>query len=404
MAKKIIVFLILILLVIITTVWGLKYNKIKADSLAKKIETSKEQRNSIIQDLENIENNDNSIFRDYKEKANKKLQTLSLDEKIAQLFIVGTSLNSDFENLKKYQFGGYLFFRDFFNNKTEEQLKKEISGFQSYSRIPLLIAVDEEGGSVVRVSHNKNLIKQPFKSPSELYKIGGSQEIRKDTINKSTFLSNLGINLNFAPVVDITTNPNDYMYKRALQQEKDLTAMYARTVISASKDCNVSYTLKHFPGYGNNKNTHTETSVDTRTYEDIYYNDLEPFRAGIKEGAEIIMVSHNTVTSIDNKPASISTKIHELLRNELGFTGIIITDDIKMDAIQNEYTIQNAIIEAILAGNDMIIVTIDKNTKITYKDIIETVKTAIEEGKISSKLIDKLALNVLSWKYYKGLL
>ena len=194
------------------------------------------------------------------------------------------------------------------------------------------------------------------------------------------------------------------MYKRALQQEKDLTATYAKTVISASKDYNVSYTLKHFPGYGGNKDTHTEARVETRTYEEIYYNDLEPFRTGIKEGAEIIMVSHNTVTSIENKPASISKKVHELLRNDLNFTGIIITDDIIMSAIQNEYTIQNAIIEAILAGNDMIIISIDKNAKITYKDIIETVKTAIEEGKINKEDIDKIVLNILSWKYYKGLL
>lgn len=400
MMKRAISSLALMLLLIITTlIIFVKYNK--EDKLAKKIETSKGQRNSVMEELKDTKK---GIFSKYYEKAEKKLQTLTLDEKIAQLFVIGNSLNSDFENLKKYQFGGYLFFKDFFNNKTEEQLKKEISEFQSYSKIPLLIAVDEEGGSVVRVSHNKNLIKQPFKSPSELYKIGGFDEIRKDTINKSTFLSNLGINLNFAPVVDITTNPNDYMYKRALQQEKDLTAMYAKTVISASKDYNVSYTLKHFPGYGGNKDTHTEAGIDTRTYEDIYYNDLEPFRTGIKEGAEIIMFSHNTVTSIDNKPASISTKIHELLRNDLNFTGIIITDDIIMSAIQNEYTIQDAIIEAILAGNDMIIVTIDKNTKITYKDIIETVKTAIEEGKINEEDIDKIVLNILSWKYYKGLL
>ena len=400
MMKRAISSLVLMLLLIITTlIIFVKYNK--EDKLAKKIETSKGQRNSVMEELKDTKK---GIFSKYYEKAEKKLQTLTLNEKIAQLFVIGNSLNSDFENLKKYQFGGYLFFKDFFNNKTEEQLKKEISEFQSYSKIPLLIAVDEEGGSVVRVSHNKNLIKQPFKSPSELYKIGGFDEIRKDTINKSTFLSNLGINLNFAPVVDITTNPNDYMYKRALQQEKDLTAMYAKTVISASKDYNVSYTLKHFPGYGGNKDTHTEAGIDTRTYEDIYYNDLEPFRTGIKEGAEIIMFSHNTVTSIDNKPASISTKIHELLRNDLNFTGIIITDDIIMSAIQNEYTIQDAIIEAILAGNDMIIVTIDKNTQITYKDIIETVKTAIEEGKINEEDIDKIVLNILSWKYYKGLL
>lgn len=372
----------------------------------------KEQQDNVIENSENEESSEKDIFSEYYEKANEKLQTLSLDEKIAQLFIVGTSQNSDIEKLQQYQFGGYLFFSDFFSNKTEEQVKKEIDNFQEASKIPLLIAVDEEGGKVVRVSNHTKLSEEPFKSPSQLYKEGGFENIKQDTIKKSRFLSNLGINLNFAPVVDISINPKDYMYDRTIKEEKEITANYAKTVINASKKCNVSYTLKHFPGYGSNKNTHVVSSIDERTYEDIYNNDLEPFRAGIKEEAEVIMVSHNTVTNIDNKnPASISKKINDLLRDDLKFSGIIITDAINMGAIQENYTTDDAIVKAILAGNDMIIISIDKsttdkitNTKMTYETVIKSVQEALENGTINEEIIDKAVMRILAWKYYKGLM
>lgn len=352
------------------------------------------------------------IFEDYYEKANKKLQTLSLDEKIAQLFVVGTSKNSDFESLKKYQFGGYLFFKDFFTNKTADQVKKQINNFQASSNIALLIAVDEEGGKVVRVSSSTKLRNEPFKSPSELYEEGGFERIKKDTIEKSIFLENLGINLNFAPVVDISENEKDYMHERTLQQGKEQTIAYAETVISASKGYKVSYTLKHFPGYGSNKDTHKETSIDERTYEEIYQNDLEPFRAGIKEGAEVVMVSHNTVSSIDDTyPASLSKPIHELLRKDLNFSGIIITDAINMGAISEKYKTSDAIVSAILAGNDMMIISIDKSTtdkitktKVTYETAIKSVRDAVQNGKITEERINESVKRILAWKYLKGLM
>lgn len=377
------------------------------------IRKSKEQEENIIQDVNNEKNKEEDIFSSHYEKANEKLQTLSLDEKIAQLFIVGTSRNSDFEDLKNYQFGGYLLLKDyFFENKPEEQIRKEISDFQTYSNIPLLIAVDEEGGKVVRVSSNTKLRKEAFKSPSEVYMEGGFERIRQDTIQKSMFLENLGINLNFAPVVDISTNPDDYIYNRTLKQGKELTATYASTVISASKDYKVSYTLKHFPGYGSNKDTHKETSVDERTYEEIYQNDLEPFRAGIKAGAEVVMVSHNTVSSIDKtNPASLSKPIHELLREKLNFTGVIITDAINMGAIGEQYTTRDAIVKAILAENDMIIISIDKTskdkltrTKVTYETIIKSVKDAVQNGEITEDRINESVRRILAWKYAKGLM
>lgn len=371
-----------------------------------------EKTENSIEDSSKEQDFKNEIFSEYYEKANEKMKELTQEEKIAQLFVIGMSNNSDLEELKNYQFGGYLFFKDFFDNKTEEQVKQTIDNFQKNADIPLLIAIDEEGGRVVRASSNPKLAKEPFKSPRELYKNGGLEAIKQDTIKKSMFLERLGINLNFAPVVDIAISSEDYMFKRALQEGKELTAEYAKTVISASKAYKVSYTLKHFPGYGSNKDTHTGSSQDERTYEEIYNNDLEPFRAGIKVGAEVVMVSHNVVTSIDkNNPASISKEVHNLLRNDLGFNGIIITDDINMGAIKNEYTVADSIVKAIQAGNDMIIITIDKNskdkitnTKIDYKTVIESVKNALEKGEITDNDIDTALHRILAWKYYKGLM
>ena len=403
----IIVTIITILILIGISVFWLKQNDYVKENLENENKISEE--NVIEEQFDRIK--EYGIFGEYYEKAEQKLETLTIEEKIAQLFVIGNSANTDYTELQKYQFGGYLFFKEFFNEKTEKQVKNKIEQYQKASKIPLLMAVDEEGGIVVRISNNKNLSATPFKASSQIYNNGGFEAIKQDTINKSNFLNNLGINLNFAPVVDIANNPKDYMYSRSLQQDKDKTAIFAKTVIEASKGLGVSYTLKHFPGYGNNADTHIGSSIDKRTYEDIYNNDLEPFRAGIEAGAECVMVSHNIVTSIDDKnQASISSKVHTLLRDELNFKGIIITDALNMGAIRDENTIEDAIAKAITAGNDMIILSIDKNTtdkdgsKITYQRVINAVKNALNNKEIKPEILDEAVTRILAWKYYKEMM
>lgn len=338
---------------------------------------------------------DNGIFSDYYKVAFKKLQKMTLDEKIAQLLLVRYPDTSPVETLKKYQFGGYIFFAKDFKDKTKTEVKNTMNVLQKNAKIPLLTAVDEEGGTVVRVSSNPYLVSERFKSPSELYNQGGFKLIQEDTISKSRILRNLGLNLNLAPVVDVSTDPKDYMYERTLKQNTALTSTYAKTVIAASKGTGVSYTLKHFPGYGNNQDTHTGSSIDNRTYEEIVKNDLPPFEAGINAKAESVLVSHNTVSSIDsNNPASLSKSVHNLLRGDLDFTGIIITDDIAMGALDK---IDDVTVKAILAGNDLIITT-------DYEESFNSIKRAIRNGTISEDQVDKLAFRILAWKYYKGLL
>lgn len=338
---------------------------------------------------------DNGIFSDYYLLVYNKLATMTLDEKIGQLFLVRYPGNNAIEDLKKYNFAGFVFFEKDFSGKTKDEVIEMIDELQDAASIPLLTAVDEEGGKVVRVSSNKNLASSKFKSSQELYAECGFPLIKQDTITKSELLNSLGLNLNLAPVVDVSTNSSDYMYERTLGQNTALTSTYAKNVIEASKGTGVSYTLKHFPGYGNNSDTHNGTSVDTRTYDDILNNDIPPFRAGIEAGAEAVLVSHNIVNSIDSSaPASLSASVHNILRNELDFTGIIMTDDLDMGAISS---VDNPAMKAILAGNDLIIST-------DYETDIEAVKIALDNGILCEPMIDKLAFRILAWKYYKGLM
>lgn len=339
---------------------------------------------------------DKGIFSDYYPLAEKKLKEMTLEEKIGQLFLVrypNDDTASDIQ--KKYQFAGYIFFKKDFIDKNKTDVKNMINKVQDVSKIPMLTAVDEEGGVVVRVSSNPKLVEKPFKSPSELYNEGGFDLIKKDILNKSEILSSLGININLAPVVDVATSTTDYMYSRSLQQNTELTSEYAKTVIEASKSTNVSYVLKHFPGYGNNSDTHTGEVIDNRSYESIITNDLPPFEIGIKEGAEAVLVSHNVVVNIDkDNPASLSPKINALLREELEFYGVIITDDLEMGAISD---VANATIRAIQAGNDLIITT-------DYEASLNAVKNALDNGILTENQIDKAAQRIIAWKYYKGLI
>jgi len=338
---------------------------------------------------------DGGIFSNYYTLAGKKVKELTLDEKIAQLLLVRYPGSSAVDALKKYQFGGYVFFENDFSGKIPEEVQGMMAELQDSVKIPILTAVDEEGGSVVRISSNPKLATEKFKSSQELYTSGGLDAIKQDTINKSNLLHNLGINLNLAPVVDVSTHSSDYIHARSFGQGTDLTSTYAKTVIEASKGLGVSYTMKHFPGYGDNSDTHTSGTTDRRTYDEILANDLPPFKAGIDAGGEAILVGHQTVNSIDaSNPASLSPSVHNVLRNELGFTGIIMTDDLAMGAVSG---IDDVAVKALLAGNDIIMVT-------DYEEAFNSIKRAVDNGSIDENLIEKNAFRIIAWKYAKGLM
>lgn len=338
---------------------------------------------------------DKGIFSDYYKLAKEKLDELTLDEKIGQLLLVRYPSSNQVNILKENNLSGFVFFEKDFQNKNTADVQTMIKNLQDNAKIPLLTAVDEEGGSVVRISSNPLLVFEPFKSPKALYDLGGFEEITKDTIKKSDILSNLGLNVNLAPVVDVSTSPSDYIYNRSLGENTELTSKYAETVIKASKNTPVSYTLKHFPGYGNNIDSHTVLVSDTRELADIKTNDLPPFKAGIDAGAEAVLVNHNVIMNIDaNNPASLSPAVHNLLRSELGFTGIIMTDNLDMGSLND---VDNINVKALLAGNDLIITT-------DYQTAIEEIKQGITDKQITEDTINKAAFRVLAWKYYKGIM
>ena len=357
------------------------------------------QENEIVEytvsTLNEIELDKNDLFGSFYEKAQKKLDSMTLDEKIGQVLMLRFDESNIENTIKNYLPGGFVFYAKDFENKTEAEVKNMIETAQRLTKIPLLTAVDEEGGKIIRVSSNPNLVSEPFKSSSELYLEGGLNLIRQDTIFKSAVLKNLGLNVNLAPVVDVVSSPDAYMYERSLKQDTEKTSEYAKTVIEASKNSGVSYTLKHFPGYGNNSDTHLAEAVDTRNLEDLKKNDFPPFASGIESGAEAVLVSHNIITNVDStNPASLSKSIHNLLRNELKFTGIIITDDISMNALNET---ENKAVLALLAGNDLLITS-------DYEESFQEIKKALANNNLSETTVNNAALRVLAWKYYKGLI
>lgn len=325
------------------------------------------------------------------DKITEMLDNMTIPEKVGQMFMVRVPKEYADKRVSEYHLGGYIMFGRDFDNKTKEEVINNIASWQEASDIPMLIGVDEEGGTVNRISTNTEFRSEPFKSSQELYKDGGFDLIYEDTINKANFLKELGINVNFAPVVDVSTNPDDYIYKRSFGKNANLTSEYASTVVTAMKEANIASVLKHFPGYGNNTDTHTGISIDNRSLESFKENDFLPFEAGIKAGANIVLVSHNIVTNIDsNNPASLSTRVHEILRNDLGFAGVIITDDLYMDAISKNYDSSVAVL-AILAGNDLICTT-------DFESQIPEVIAAVEDGTISIDRINESVRRILELK------
>ena len=332
------------------------------------------------------------------DKIDNILKDMTLEEKVGQLFFVRLKKEQAIKDITSYYLGGYILFGDDFKNETKDSIKKLTKQYQNASNIPLLIGVDEEGGTVNRVSKYTAFRKVPFHSPIELYKEGGLDLIKSDTLEKATLLLSLGINVNLAPVCDISTDSSDFIYARSFGKGAKETAQYVKTVVSQMKESKIGSTLKHFPGYGNNVDTHTGIAIDERSYDTFESSDFIPFEAGISAGADSILVSHNIVKCMDpNYPASLSKDVHDIIRNELNFNGVIMTDDLSMDAIKEYTGDKEAAVTAILAGNDLLIAT-------NYEEQIPAVLDAIKNKQISEKRLDESVKRVLNWKLNLGIL
>ena len=323
---------------------------------------------------------------------------LTLEEQTAQMFFVRCPETDAAALTAEYDIGGYLLFGRDFDGQTPETITSTIASYQNAAKTPMLIGVDEEGGTVVRVSSNPAFRAAKFRSPQALYDEGGFDRIVSDTSEKDALLDSLGINVNFAPVCDVSTDPNDFIYARSFGREAEQTSEYVRTVVQQMVRDKTGMVLKHFPGYGNNADTHTGIAIDERSMDSFRQSDFLPFEAGIEAGAQSVLVSHNVVTCMDaDHPASLSAEVHRVLREELGFDGVILTDDLIMDAIRDYTGGENAAVLAVQAGNDML-------TSSDFLTQYNAVLAAVRDGSIAKSAIREAAVRVIDWKMQLGLI
>ena len=330
----------------------------------------------------------------------KLLGSMTLEEKVGQLFFVRCPAENAAEDVQTYHLGGYILFGRDTKDKTANELIQAIQSYQDNASIPLLIGVDEEGGTVVRVSSNPCLRSSKFQSPQKLFASGGMERITADAREKDVLLKALGFNVNLAPVADVSTNSSDFIYPRAFGQDAAATADYVSAVTAQMTADGMGSVLKHFPGYGDNADTHTGIAVDERPYEDFVNSDFLPFSAGFQSGGALtaVLVSHNTVECMDGElPASLSPNVHRILREELGFDGVVMTDNLAMEAV-SAYAGDGAVaVMALEAGNDLVLTT-------DYRTQIPKVIEAVENGTLNKAVIDAACLRVLRWKQALGLL
>ena len=327
------------------------------------------------------------------------LNDMSLEERVGQLFLARCDDSVALEHIETYHLGGFvLFARDFRNEIPGDSAQKKLARYQAAAKIPLLLATDEEGGTVTRVSSIPYYRKDRFASPRQLYNSGGMKLVLSEENEKCDLLASLGVNVNLAPVCDITTDRQAFMYDRSLGQDANVTSDFVRQMVQLMSGKNMGTCLKHFPGYGNNTDTHTGIAVDSRSLAELENNDLLPFAAGISAGADAILVSHTIVECLDPElPASLSPAVHDYLRNTMGFDGVILTDDLVMQAITDAYGPGEAAVLAVLAGNDLLCST-------EYTVQYEAVLAAVLEGRIDIDTLNNAVRNVLEWKIELGLL
>lgn len=329
------------------------------------------------------------------------LSSMTREEKVGQLFFAHCPELSAAELAAEYHLGGYLLFRRDFKDKSVQQVQEAISSYQEASDIPMLIGADEEGGTVARVSGNPQIREKRFLSPQKLYQQGGLEAILADAVEKDALLLSLGVNVNFAPVADLSTNPKDFIYDRTLGLGAEETCKYISALVARMEEDGVGSVLKHFPGYGPNPDTHTGSALDERPLDQLRQLDFLPFQAGIQAapgGTAAVLMSHNILQEADpDRPGSLSPALYRLLREELSFNGPVLTDDLGMEAITKYAGEDSPSALAITAGCDMA-VTAD------FQKEIPRVLAALEDGSLPQERVDEAVTRVLGWKYDLGLI
>ena len=353
---------------------------------------------NITNSISNNTDTSSDIFSSNYVKADEILSNMSLEDKVGQMFLARYPSSGVINEIKNYNPAGYILFGRDFQNETPASIKKELQECQDASKIKLALGVDEEGGTVARVSSYKAFRSSPFSSPRSIFANGGMDAIISDSHEKSSLLKSLGLNMNLAPVVDVPESSNDFIYARSFSTDVNEVKEFTKEIINTMKSDNITSVMKHFPGYGNNVDTHTGIAIDKRDYSNFENRDFIPFEEGINNGAPAILVSHNIVECMDSsKPASLSKNVHSILRNKLGFSGIIMTDDLAMDAVKEYVENGEAATQAVLAGNDLIISSDFVNQR-------NEVLQAVKNGVIPEDIINTAVRRVLAWKLQYGII
>ncbi len=336
-----------------------------------------------------------------KTPAEALLETMTLEEKVGQLFFVHCPATNAAEDVTTYHLGGYILFGRDTKNKTANELIQTIASYQSAAKIPLLIGADEEGGTVARISSNPHLRASRFPNPRKLWQAG---TVTADAHEKDLLLKAMGVNVNLAPVADVSTNPKDFIYDRTTGEGVETAQQYVTQVVEVMCADGMGSVLKHFPGYGSNADTHTGVALDERPLEQFQQVDFLPFQAGFAAAeaaggpTPAVLMNHNIVTAMDlDLPASLSPAVHAVLRDELHFGGVIMTDDLAMEAVQSYAEGGSAAVLAIQAGNDLVLTT-------DYRTQIPKVLEAVADGTLDEALINAACLRVLTWKMELGLI
>lgn len=349
---------------------------------------------------------------------NTYIKKASLNQKIGQMYIARTpqKLGQAEQDAYKYNLGGYIMYDGDMQNYTQKQFKSKIDNYQKNAQLPLLIGIDQEGGSVSRLTHS-GLVKEngdQFKFPRDQYenaeankKGSGMDAVLQYATDTATLLHDLGINWNYAPDADYSDNPYSFIYQRGFgglkgKKSYQAEANYIKQVVPAWQHDNlVAATLKHFPGYGDATDTHTDFAHVNTAKSTIMKTDVLPFKAGIKAGVDSVMVTHVIYDKIDPVyPASLSKKVINLLRKDCKFNGVIVTDALEMGAIQNfakTHGNESVDVLAVKAGNDMIMTD-------DYAKGIPAIAKAVKKGEISKSQIDKSVKRILTMKNKLGLL
>ncbi len=326
------------------------------------------------------------------------LEQMSLEERVGQLFVFGFSGSEVSENItdliQENHISGVLLLGTNIVNNT--QLSKLITDIQEISKLPLLITIDQEGGIVARLKGNEilTIAQKQMSTPQQAY------DIAKE---RGEQLITVGVNVNLAPVVEYITSSNSFMYHRVFRGTKEDVAQKAEAAIKGYTDSNTISVAKHYPG-------HSDSSPDSHySLPKVYIKNSQwdeyiyPFKYLIeKKVVDVIMVGHIFYPNIDSKTSTISSEIlNTRLREQLGFQGVLITDDMEMDSIEKQGNYTEIAKQALLAGNDILLYSgIPKVQREVYEYILQSVKN----GEIPETTINEKVLRVLRLKIKYGLI